>query len=84
MCVRCGRGGGSPAVCAERLYTPLVNGDARWATRPPHATAFRCEGDGEGGAEAAGEGGGDGDVGRRSGIRIAGDSGGDDSALGSG
>eukprot|EP00966_Prymnesium_polylepis_P196599 4555820-Prymnesium_polylepis.1 len=81
-CVRCGRGGSSPAVCAEMLYTPLVmRGGTRWATeaRPPHATAFRGEGDGEGGVEGGGEGGdGDGDVGRPSGIRIAGDSGGDD------
>ena len=47
-CVRCGRGGGSPAVCAEVVHAA---GDARWARRPPQATAFRGEGDGEGGVE---------------------------------
>ena len=54
-------------------------GDSRWARRPPQAAAFRGEGDDEGGVEGGGGGGdGDGDVGRRGGIRIAGDSGGDD------
>ena len=37
-CVRCGRGGGSPAVCAERLYTPLVMRGGRGAHRT-HGTA---------------------------------------------
>ena len=75
-CVRCGRGGGSPAVCAERLYTPLVMRGGRGAhrTQPPSG----ARGSARAAVRAAGEGGGDDDVGRRSGIRIAGDSGGDD------